>query len=199
MRPGGLMGVQLPSYQNFGRPSQRYKQRFRADRSRSAARGPQRKELNNALHSCSHRVHDGSNFTTTKAPDMKIFLLTDNTSQEAAWAERLRELDHKVHVISIDEWGTPGGTPRTYQALLRGAVAASECVVVGNSHAQLGESQAFAAGLAEGLGIQVIVVDPFEGGVVAANPRNVRYSSFSEAVARYFSTGRAMAGERALG
>lgn len=124
---------------------------------------------------------------------MRVFICTDSGEQDVAWAEALRGLDHQpLRVSSQFE------TTKEWFAATRAAAARSECILIGCADPSLPEHLAWLAGYAEPLSIQVIVVSAWEGGVTASNPRNVRYDTFQDAVDNYFSTGRAMNGERAL-
>lgn len=116
---------------------------------------------------------------------MKVLVLGSEQIVEA-----LRGLDHRPLTIAGEF-----DSPSRYFQHLRTSIAMTDCVLIESSVPTLDEVHAWACGYAEALGIQVLLISPWEGGVVAANPRSVSYKSLQEAVEGYFSTARAMGGK----
>jgi hypothetical protein len=124
---------------------------------------------------------------------MRLLILTDNGEQDADWALALREEDHTPLRIAGQF-----DSPLQWFARVKADAARADAVLVGCSAPQLPETLAWVCGYAEGLGVQVILVTPHSGGIVSANPRNVRYATFEEALLMYFGTTRAMRGKAAV-
>ncbi len=123
---------------------------------------------------------------------MRVLVVSEPQEHSVAWAQHLKELDHiplEVPHTDLDS--------KEWFAALRSQAARADVFLMGIGARQPGWFM-WLLGYAEALGTQVILVSEWRDGVLDANPRNVRYATFQDAVDMYFSTGRAMTGERAL-
>ncbi len=124
---------------------------------------------------------------------MRVLVVTEPTANAADWAEQLRELDHTPLMVSADDV-----VSQDWFASLRSAASRADIILMGSGVNERPYYFEWLLGYAEALGTQVILVSGWRGGVLDINPRNIHYNSFQDAVDMYFSTGRAMTGERAL-
>lgn len=137
----------------------------------------------------------GGVFTGRFVP-VRVFVASHDSVKSILWAETLRSLDHYPLTLG-GEFDTPFG----WFAKLRSVISLSQVMVIDSEDyrdCELSEYLSFIVGFAEAMGVQVIEVGSTPHSIVQLNPRNVQYNDFSDACDFYFSTGKAMKGQRAV-
>ena len=131
---------------------------------------------------------------------MRVFISTRSQDRLEVLASGLRQLDHTPLFVDGEF-----DSLLAWWATVRGKVNAAEVVLIdADGEEDILGFDYFLAGMCEALGMQVIVVggagakDALEPVPLNLNPRNKFYLDFAEACDLYFSTARAMRGERAL-